>query len=128
MRYIVTAGQSCSGFYRVLLLTLTLALAAGCGREVRYEALPSDAIVLVENTRFTPMEEANDPQMAQFLATLGDIYCNDAFSAAHRAHASTEGVAHHLQSCAGRLMQMELEALEKALGTPERPVAACSRL
>ena len=88
------------------------------------EAMPGDAIVLVENTRFTPMEEANDPQMAQFLATLGDIYCNDAFSAAHRAHASTEGVAHHLPSCAGRLMQMELEALEKALGAPERPVAA----
>jgi len=88
------------------------------------EALPGDAIVLVENTRFTPMEEANDPQMAQFLASLGDIYCNDAFSAAHRAHASTEGVAHHLPSCAGRLMQMELQALEKALGAPDRPVAA----
>jgi phosphoglycerate kinase len=88
------------------------------------ESMPGDAILLVENTRFTPMEESNDPRMAQFLASLGDIYCNDAFSAAHRAHASTEGVAHLLPSCAGRLMQMELEALDKALGTPARPVAA----
>lgn len=87
-------------------------------------ALPADSIVLVENTRFTPMEEANDPQMAGFLASLGDVYCNDAFSAAHRAHASTEGVAHHLPSCAGRLMQAELEALEGALGQPVRPVVA----
>ena len=88
------------------------------------DALPANAIVLIENTRFTPMEEANDPQMAQFLATLGDVYCNDAFSAAHRAHASTEGVAHLLPSCAGRLMQAELEALEAALSNPKRPVVA----
>ncbi len=88
------------------------------------DALPSDAVVLIENTRFTPMEEKNDPQMAGFLASLGDVYCNDAFSAAHRAHASTEGVAHHLPSCAGRLMQAELTALEAALGTPARPVVA----
>jgi phosphoglycerate kinase len=80
--------------------------------------------VLVENTRFTPMETDNDPRMAQFLASLGDVFCNDAFSAAHRAHASTEGVAHLLPSCAGRLMQAELTALEKALGAPERPVLA----
>jgi phosphoglycerate kinase len=60
------------------------------------------SVVLIENTRFTPMETENDPKMAQFLASLGDIYCNDAFSAAHRAHASTEGVAHLLPSCAGR--------------------------
>lgn len=88
------------------------------------DALPADAVVLVENTRFSPMEEANDPQMAEFLATLGDIYCNDAFSAAHRAHASTEGVAKLLPNCAGRLMQAELTALESALGQPERPVTA----
>lgn len=88
------------------------------------DALPADAVVLVENTRFTAMEEANDPQMAGFLATLGDVYCNDAFSAAHRAHASTEGVAKLLPNCAGRLMQAELSALEAALGTPKRPVAA----
>ncbi|KIC49296.1 phosphoglycerate kinase [Tateyamaria sp. ANG-S1] len=84
----------------------------------------SDAVILVENTRFSAMEEANDPQMAQFLATLGDVFCNDAFSAAHRAHASTTGVAHLLPNCAGRLMQTELEALEAALSTPKRPVGA----
>ena len=88
------------------------------------DAQPGDAIILVENTRFTAMEEANDPQMAQFLASLGDVYCNDAFSAAHRAHASTEGVAHLLPACAGRLMQAELSALEAALSTPKRPVGA----
>ena len=88
------------------------------------EALADDAVVLVENTRFTPMVEANDPKMAGFLASLGDIYCNDAFSAAHRAHASTEGVARLLPSCAGRLMQAELSALESALATPVRPVVA----
>ena len=88
------------------------------------DALPSDAVVLVENTRFSAMEEANDPKMAGFLASLGDIYCNDAFSAAHRAHASTEGVAHHLPSCAGRLMEAELRALEAALSEPKRPVVA----
>ncbi len=88
------------------------------------EAMPKGTVVLVENTRFSPMEEANDPKMAGFLASLGDIYCNDAFSAAHRAHASTEGVAHLLPSCAGRLMEAELHALEAALGTPQRPVLA----
>lgn len=87
-------------------------------------ALPKGTVVLVENTRFTPMEEKNDPMMARFLASLGDIYVNDAFSAAHRAHASTEGVAHLLPSCAGRLMAEELGALDKALGTPARPVVA----
>jgi len=90
----------------------------------RLDALPRGSVVLIENTRFSPMEEANDPQMAAFLASLGDIYCNDAFSAAHRAHASTEGVAHLLPSCAGRLMEAELRALEAALGQPERPVMA----
>jgi len=88
------------------------------------KALTHGTIVLVENTRFTPMEEENNPEMAQYLATLGDIYCNDAFSAAHRAHATTEGVAHLLPSCAGRLMAEELSALEKALGSPVRPVVA----
>ena len=115
-------------------LRVTLpALEAALGRHVTFvetpsrpglDALPADAVVLVENTRFTPMEEANDPQMAQFLASLGDIYCNDAFSAAHRAHASTEGVARLLPSCAGRLMAAELAALEAALGRPARPVVA----
>ena len=88
------------------------------------EALPDGSVVLVENTRFTPMEEKNAPEMAGFLASLGDVYCNDAFSAAHRAHASTEGVAHLLPNCAGRLMAEELSALDKALGAPARPVGA----
>jgi phosphoglycerate kinase len=81
-------------------------------------------VMLLENIRFHAGEEKNDPDLARRLAGLGDIYCNDAFSAAHRAHASTEGVAQFLPSCAGRLMQAELEALEAALGKPERPVLA----
>ncbi|MEM1235683.1 MAG: phosphoglycerate kinase [Pseudomonadota bacterium] len=88
------------------------------------DAQPDGAVILIENTRFSSMEEANDPRMAEFLASLGDVYCNDAFSAAHRAHASTEGVAHHLPSCAGRLMAAELGALEAALANPVRPVVA----
>ncbi len=88
------------------------------------DAEPVGTIVLVENTRFSSMEEKNDPQMAQFLASLGDVYCNDAFSAAHRAHASTEGVARLLPACAGRLMEAELTALGKALSHPEHPVVA----
>ncbi|MWB78994.1 phosphoglycerate kinase [Pseudooceanicola sp. 216_PA32_1] len=81
-------------------------------------------ILLLENIRFHPGEEQNDPALAERLARLGDIFCNDAFSAAHRAHASTEALAHLLPSCAGRLMQAELEALEAALGQPQRPVMA----
>ncbi len=109
------------------------ALEAALGRAVVFmetpsraaiDALPQNAVVLAENTRFSPMEEANDPQMAQFLAGLGDLFCNDAFSAAHRAHASTEGIAKLLPSFAGRLMAEELAALEAALGKPERPVVA----
>lgn len=80
--------------------------------------------MLLENTRFHAGEEANDRMLAAGMAALGDIYVNDAFSAAHRAHASTEGLAHVLPSCAGRLMEAELKALDAALGTPERPVAA----
>ncbi len=87
-------------------------------------ALPAGGVLLLENTRFHKGEEANDPAFAAEVAALGDIYCNDAFSAAHRAHATTEGIAHLLPSCAGRLMQAELEALEKALGNPARPVVA----
>ncbi|GAB4270468.1 MAG: phosphoglycerate kinase [Pararhodobacter sp.] len=81
-------------------------------------------VILLENTRFHAGEEKNDPQMAASLAALGDIYVNDAFSAAHRAHASTEGVAKLLPSCAGRLMEAELKALDAALGNPARPVVA----
>jgi phosphoglycerate kinase len=79
---------------------------------------------LLENTRFHAGEEKNDPDMAKALAKLGDIYVNDAFSAAHRAHASTEGVARLLPNAAGRSMQAELTHLEKALGNPVRPVMA----
>lgn len=81
-------------------------------------------VSLMENIRFHPGEEKNDAGFARQLADMGDIYINDAFSTAHRAHASTEGIAHLLPSGAGRLMQAELEALEKALQAPERPVAA----
>jgi phosphoglycerate kinase len=82
------------------------------------------AVLLLENTRFHEGEEKNDKAFAKALAKLGQVYCNDAFSAAHRAHASTEGLAHLLPSCAGRLMQEELSALERALARPERPVVA----
>ncbi len=82
------------------------------------------AIVLLENTRFHAEEEKNDPAFAAQLAELGDVYVNDAFSAAHRAHASTEGVARLLPNAAGRLMEAELKALTLALEKPERPVAA----
>ncbi|MEM1346454.1 MAG: phosphoglycerate kinase, partial [Pseudomonadota bacterium] len=85
---------------------------------------PRGAPLLLENTRFHAGEEANDPEFARALAEHGDLYVNDAFSAAHRAHASTEGLAHLLPAAAGRLMQAELEALEQALGAPERPVVA----
>jgi phosphoglycerate kinase len=81
-------------------------------------------VILLENTRFYAEEEKNDNAFAAKIASLGDIYINDAFSAAHRAHATTEGLAHLLPSYAGRLMQAEIEALDKALGHPERPVVA----
>ena len=81
-------------------------------------------VLLLENTRFYPGEEKNDPDFARALAENGDIYVNDAFSAAHSAHASTEGLAHLLPAYAGRTMQAELEALEKGLGKPARPVVA----
>ncbi|MGJ8622165.1 MAG: phosphoglycerate kinase [Yoonia sp.] len=87
-------------------------------------AMEEDEVLLLENLRFNPGEEKNDAGFAKRLASLGDIYVNDAFSAAHRAHASTEAIAHLLPACAGRLMAEELGALEKALGTPERPVVA----
>jgi phosphoglycerate kinase len=85
--------------------------------------LPGNVGIL-ENTRFHLGEEKNDPELARGMAALGDYYVNDAFSAAHRAHASTEGIAHILPSFAGRAMEAELRALELALGNPERPVAA----
>jgi phosphoglycerate kinase len=87
-------------------------------------ALKDRDVLLLENTRFHAGEEKNDPDFARALAALGDLYVNDAFSAAHRAHASTEGLAHLLPSAAGRAMQAELTNLHKALETPERPVMA----
>ncbi|MDX1730594.1 MAG: phosphoglycerate kinase, partial [Aurantimonas coralicida] len=87
-------------------------------------ALKDGNVVLLENTRFHAGEEKNEEDFASQLASLGDVFVSDAFSAAHRAHASTEGLARHLPSYAGRTMQAELEALEKGLGNPERPVVA----
>ncbi|MEX3010381.1 phosphoglycerate kinase [Hoeflea sp. TYP-13] len=101
--------------------------AADCiGKEAHdaVEAMVNGDILLLENVRFHAGEEKNDPAFAKQLAENGDIYVNDAFSAAHRAHASTEGLAHLLPSYAGRTMQAELEALEKGLGNPARPVVA----
>ena len=88
------------------------------------DRLQPGEVALLENLRFHANEEKNDPAFAKELAALGDVYVNDAFSAAHRAHASTEGIAHLLPSAAGRLMQAELEALGSVLETPKRPVAA----
>ncbi len=87
-------------------------------------AMKDGDVILLENTRFHKGEEKNDPALVEALAKLGDLYVNDAFSAAHRAHASTEGVAHKLPAFAGRAMQAELDALTLALGNPLRPVAA----
>ncbi len=94
------------------------------GDKAAVAALAPGAIAVLENTRFFGGEEKNDPAVVERFASLGDIYVNDAFSAAHRAHASTEGLAHALPSYAGRAMEAELKALQKALGEPERPVAA----
>ncbi len=104
------------------------------GREVRYVDWEGDAenvatlrpgdIAVLENTRFFGGEETNDPAVIARFAALGDLYVNDAFSAAHRAHASTEGLAHALPAFAGRQMEAELDALDKALGNPQHPVAA----
>jgi phosphoglycerate kinase len=119
------------------LAQVTGALEGVLGRDVRFigdccgeqaEAavaqLKAGDIAVLENTRFHKGEEKNDPELARAIARLGDLYVNDAFSAAHRAHVSTEGLAHILPAFAGRSMQAELEALEKALGKPEHPVAA----
>jgi len=119
------------------LRPIALALGEVLGRPVMFaedcigpdaaraiDAMHGGDILVLENTRFHPGEEANDPAFAQALAKLADVYVNDAFSASHRAHASTEGVAKHLPAYAGRLMQAELVALEAALGNPKRPVAA----
>jgi phosphoglycerate kinase len=122
---------------RESLKPVAAAVAAVLGREVAFaedcigetaqaaiNALQPGGILCLENTRFHPGEEKNDPDFVAALAALGDIYVNDAFSAAHRAHASTEGLAHRLPAYAGRSMQAELEALAKVLEAPARPLAA----
>ncbi len=119
------------------LAQLTRPLKDVLGREVMYigDCQGADAekaiallqpgdVAILENTRFHKGEETNDPALVAAMAKLGDLYVNDAFSAAHRAHASTEGLAHALPAFAGRAMEAELKALEKALGNPEHPVAA----
>jgi phosphoglycerate kinase len=101
--------------------------AADCIGEVAAKAInamKSGDVLLLENTRFHAGEEKNDPAFTQTLAANGDIYVNDAFSAAHRAHASTEGLAHLLPAYAGRTMQAELDALTKGLEAPQKPVMA----
>jgi phosphoglycerate kinase len=119
------------------LAPIAEALAATLGRKVAFGAdcvgaaaasvvgaLRDGEVVVLENLRFHPGEEKNDQAFARALAELGEIYVDDAFSAAHRAHASIEGITHLLPAYAGRLMQAELEALGAALGAPARPVAA----
>ncbi|WP_156679240.1 phosphoglycerate kinase [Sphingomonas profundi] len=119
------------------LALLTRPLADVLGREVTFiddcqgedaakvvDLLADGGIAILENTRFHKGEEKNDPALVAAMAKLGDLYVNDAFSAAHRAHASTEGLARALPAYAGRSMEAELQALEKALGKPEHPVAA----
>lgn len=105
----------------------TVAFAADCVGEAAkavVDGLADGEIALLENLRFHPGEEANDVGFAGELAALGDLYINDGFSVSHRAHASTEAIARILPAAAGRNMQAELEALESALGDPERPVLA----
>jgi phosphoglycerate kinase len=106
------------------LLGKPIAFASDCVGEAAksvIDALPAGGVALLENVRFHPGEEKNDPDFAKQIAALGDLYVNDAFSAAHRAHASTEGVAHLLPSYAGESMKRELNALDAALGNPQRP-------
>lgn len=109
------------------VLGTTVAFASDCIGDAAASAiaaLDNGGILLLENTRFHKGEEKNNPDFTTALAANGDIYVNDAFSAAHRAHSSTEGLAHLLPAYAGRTMQAELEALEKGLGNPNRPVVA----
>src|SRR5882724_4180720 len=104
-----------------------VAFAADCvGEEAKrvVAALQPGQVALLENLRFHPGEEANSPEFAKALAELGDIYVDDAFSAAHRAHASIAALAHLLPAAAGKLMEAELSALTAALETPVRPVMA----
>ena len=109
------------------VLQKPVAFADDCVGDVAASAiknLKAGDVIVLENLRFHKEEEKNDENFAKELAKLGDAYVNDAFSAAHRAHASTEGLAHILPAYAGRLMEEELKALDKALTSPERPVMA----
>lgn len=99
----------------------TVGTTTGAEAEQAARALQPGEVLLLENTRFDPREEANDSSMARELAKLGDVYVNDAFGAAHRAHASTEGVARHLPAVAGLLMERELGALSSAIDDPKHP-------
>ncbi|WP_100401757.1 phosphoglycerate kinase [Bacillus sp. FJAT-42315] len=92
--------------------------------QAEIEKMNDGDLLLLENVRFYPGEEKNDPELAQAFASLADVYVNDAFGAAHRAHASTEGIAHHVPAVAGLLMEKELDVLGKALSNPERPFTA----
>lgn len=108
-------------------LGMPVAFAEDCIGDVAAKAvaaLKNGEVLLLENTRFHKGEEKNDPAFVTELAKLGDVWVNDAFATAHRAHATTEGLAHHLPAYAGRCMQAELDALTKALEAPQRPVAA----
>jgi phosphoglycerate kinase len=96
----------------------------GATVEAGVASLPPNSVALLENVRFYSQEEANDPEFARALARLGEVYVNDAFGSAHRAHASTEGVAHYLPAVAGLLMEKELRYLGQALANPERPFVA----
>jgi phosphoglycerate kinase len=102
----------------------SIGVTTGPEAEAAVQALQPGQVLLLENTRFDPREEANEAEMAQELAKLGDIYVNDAFGAAHRAHASTEGVAHLLPAVSGLLMERELEALGGLLENPKKPFVA----
>ncbi|WP_333586051.1 phosphoglycerate kinase [Phenylobacterium sp.] len=107
------------------VLGVPVAFAEDCVGQTAAEAVANLAdgqVLLLENVRFHPGEEKNDPEFAKALAALGDLYVNDAFSAAHRAHASTEGLARQLPAYAGEQMRRELDALDAALGQPKRPV------
>lgn len=98
--------------------------AIGEAVEAQVAALNNGDVLLLENVRFYPGEEKNDPELAKAFAKLADLFVNDAFGAAHRAHASTEGIAHILPAVSGLLMERELEVLGKALNNPERPFTA----
>jgi phosphoglycerate kinase len=130
-------GRPKGGDPRESLKPVAAALSEHLGRPVAFaedcvgeapakavEAMQDGEVLLLENTRFHAGEEKNDPSFVKELAKLGDVYVNDAFSAAHRAHASTEGLAHVLPAYVGRAMQAELGALAKGLETPSRPVVA----